>query len=122
MKILVIEDDGETAAYVARGLREHGHVVAVTGHEGLFLATGGSHDALVVDRMLPGFDRLGALRDAEGARLVPDDARRGRQPHARAGPQPGGERPGLAGEAVLPPGRHHQASRDDPAAGALRWR
>ena len=64
MKILVIEDDGETAAYVARGLREHGHVVdvAMTGHEGLFLATGGGHDVLVVDRMLPGLDGLGLVR------------------------------------------------------------
>ena len=64
MKILVIEDDAETAAYVARGLREHGHVVdvAVTGHEGLFLATGGSHDVLVVDRMLPGLDGVGTVR------------------------------------------------------------
>jgi len=64
MKILVIEDDRETAAYVARGLREHGHVVdlAATGQDGLFLATGGGHDVLVVDRMLPGLDGLGLVR------------------------------------------------------------
>ncbi len=64
MKILVIEDDNETAAYVARGLREHGHVVdlAPTGQDGLFLATGGGHDVLVVDRMLPGLDGLGLVR------------------------------------------------------------
>ena len=64
MKILVIEDDSETAGYVARGLREHGHVVDVagTGHEGLFMATGGNHDVLVVDRMLPGLDGLGLVR------------------------------------------------------------
>ncbi len=64
MKILVIEDDQETAAYVARGLREHGHVVdlAATGQDGLFLATGAGHDVLVVDRMLPGLDGLGLVR------------------------------------------------------------
>ncbi len=64
MKILVIEDDRETADYVARGLREHGHVVdlAATGQDGLFLATGGGHDVLVVDRMLPGLDGLGLVR------------------------------------------------------------
>ncbi len=64
MKILVVEDDQETAAYVARGLREHGHVVdvAVNGQDGLFLAVGGSHDVLVVDRMLPGLDGLGLVR------------------------------------------------------------
>ena len=27
MKVLLIEDDQETSAYVARGLREHGHMV-----------------------------------------------------------------------------------------------
>lgn len=64
MRVLVIEDDPETAAYVARGLREHGHVVDVapTGQDGLFLATGGGHDVLVVDRMLPGLDGLGLVR------------------------------------------------------------
>ena len=64
MKILVVEDDQETAAYVARGLREHGHVadIAANGQDGLFLAVGGSHDVLVVDRMLPGLDGLGLVR------------------------------------------------------------
>ena len=64
MRVLVIEDDGETAAYVSRGLREHGHVVdlAATGQDGLLLATGGGHDVMVVDRMLPGLDGLGLVR------------------------------------------------------------
>ena len=64
MKILLIEDDKETADYVARGLREHGNVVdvAATGRDGLFLAGGGRHDVLVVDRMLPGLDGLGLVR------------------------------------------------------------
>lgn len=64
MKVLLIEDDPETAAYIARGLREHGHVVdiAATGQDGLFLATGGGHHVLVVDRMLPGLDGLGLVR------------------------------------------------------------
>ena len=64
MKVLVIEDDAETATYIAQGLREHGHVVdvGVTGQEGLFLAAGGGHDVLVVDRMLPGLDGLGLVR------------------------------------------------------------
>jgi two-component system OmpR family response regulator len=63
MRILVIEDDAETASYVARGLAEHGHVVdhAATGHDGLLLA-GGGHDVLIVDRMLPGLDGLGLVR------------------------------------------------------------
>lgn len=64
MKILLIEDEIETSAYVARGLREQGYVVdvATTGHDGLFLATDMSHDVLIVDRMLPGLDGIGLVQ------------------------------------------------------------
>jgi two-component system OmpR family response regulator len=64
MKVLLIEDDGENSAYVARGLREQGHVVdlAATGRDGLFLAADGGHDVLVVDRMLPGLDGVSLVR------------------------------------------------------------
>src|SRR5437762_8070029 len=70
MKLLVVEDDRETAAYLAKGLSESGYVVdqASDGREGLFLATGGGYDAIILDRMLPGIDGLsllGALRGAE---------------------------------------------------------
>lgn len=60
MKILLIEDDLETSDYIARGLREQGHVVdlAASGRDGLFLATDGGHDVLIVDRMLPGLDGI----------------------------------------------------------------
>lgn len=69
MKVLVIEDDAETAAYVMRGLREHGHVAdhAAGGHDGLFMAGSGGYDVLVVDRMLPGLDGLGIVRTLRGA-------------------------------------------------------
>lgn len=64
MKVLVIEDDRETSAYLARGLREQGHVVdlAATGRDGLFLAAEGGHDVLIVDRMLPGLDGIGLVQ------------------------------------------------------------
>ena len=70
MKLLVIEDDRETAAYLVKGLSESGYTVdhAGDGRDGLFLATCGSYDAIVLDRMLPGMDGLallGALRGAE---------------------------------------------------------
>ena len=69
MKVLLIEDDAETAAYIVRGLREHGHVAdhAADGRDGLMLAAGGGHDVLVVDRMLPGLDGLGVVRTLRGA-------------------------------------------------------
>jgi two-component system OmpR family response regulator len=68
MKVLLIEDDQETSAYVARGLREQGHVVdlAATGRDGLFLATEGGHDVLIVDRMLPGLDGIGLAQALRG--------------------------------------------------------
>ena len=70
MKVLVIEDDREAAAYVAKGLSESGYVVdhAAEGRDGLFMATDGSYDILIVDRMLPGMDGLAliaALRAAD---------------------------------------------------------
>jgi two-component system, OmpR family, response regulator len=64
MKVLLIEDDQETSAYIARGLREQGHVVdlAATGRDGLFLATQGGPDLLIVDRMLPELDGIGLVQ------------------------------------------------------------
>lgn len=64
MRILLIEDDAETAAYILGGLKQHGHVAdhAANGRDGLFLASSESYDVLVVDRMLPGLDGLGIVR------------------------------------------------------------
>lgn len=64
MKVLLVEDDAETAAYIANGLAEHGHVVdcANSGPKGLFLAGGGAYDVAIVDRMLPGLDGLSLVK------------------------------------------------------------
>lgn len=69
MKVLIIEDDGETSAFVARGLREAGATVdcAATGVDGLFLASDGGYDVMVVDRLLPGMDGLDVVRVLRGA-------------------------------------------------------
>ncbi len=63
MNILLIEDDAETADYVADGLRGHGHTVdhAGDGRDGLRLAIGGTYDLLILDRMLPGQDGLSVV-------------------------------------------------------------
>jgi two-component system OmpR family response regulator len=69
MRILLIEDDADTAAYLQQGLKEEGHAVdrAADGREGLFLATTEPYDALIVDRMLPALDGLVLLRTLRGA-------------------------------------------------------
>lgn len=63
MRILVIEDDAEAAAFLCKGLREAGHVVehAGDGEDGLSLAEDGEYDVLVVDRMLPKRDGLAVV-------------------------------------------------------------
>lgn len=71
-KILLIEDDRETASYIAKGLTEQGHVVdhVDDGREGLFLASDGSFDLVILDRMLPGLDGLGVLRALRAAQVA----------------------------------------------------
>ncbi len=63
MRVLVVEDDAETAAYVAKGLTERGHVVdlATDGYQGLDRAQRGSFDAMIIDRMLPRLDGLSII-------------------------------------------------------------
>lgn len=60
MRILIVEDDLEAAAYLAKGLKESGFVVdhAPDGREALYRIAAQSYDALVVDRMLPNVDGL----------------------------------------------------------------
>ena len=69
MKVLLIEDDAETAAYIVKGLTEQGLVVdhAANGRDGLVLAAAETFDVLIVDRMLPGLDGLGIVKTIRGA-------------------------------------------------------
>ena len=69
MRILVIEDDRETADYIARSFNEEGHSVDWTadGREGLLLATTSNYDAIIVDRMLPGIDGLSLVETVRSA-------------------------------------------------------
>jgi len=69
LKLLLVEDDAETRAYIANGLSEEGHLVveAARGDEGLYLAAGEAFDLLIVDRMLPKLDGLGLVKTLRGA-------------------------------------------------------
>src|SRR4051812_27403490 len=66
VKILLIEDDSQTGDYIAKGLREHGHVIdrADNGRDGLYLATGERYDVMIVDRNLPKMDGLSLVKAA----------------------------------------------------------
>ena len=63
MRILIIEDDSEAAAYLVKALREAGHVAehAGDGDDGFHMADSRSYDVLVVDRMLPRRDGLSII-------------------------------------------------------------
>ena len=75
MRLLVVEDDPEMAAYLRGALSESGHAAeqVTDGRDGLHRALSESFDALIVDRMLPGLDGLSlvaALRAANNTTPV----------------------------------------------------
>ncbi|MGQ0674155.1 MAG: response regulator transcription factor [Hyphomicrobium sp.] len=64
MRVLVIEDDRETATFIQKSLKESGHSadLAHDGETGLTLAQDGLYDVLIVDRMLPRLDGLSVVK------------------------------------------------------------
>lgn len=64
MKILLLEDDLQTSAFIEKGLRSAGHVVdtCAAGRDAIFHASDGAYDMLIMDRMVPGVDGLAALK------------------------------------------------------------
>ena len=64
MKLLLVEDDKESAEYLVKGLKEQGHTVdhAEAGKDGLFLAMSEAYDAMILDRMVPEVDGLSILQ------------------------------------------------------------
>ena len=69
MRILVAEDDPETARMISDVLREDGHhtVIAASGDAAIRELVNGSYDVTVLDRMLPVRDGMAILRDAREA-------------------------------------------------------
>jgi two-component system, OmpR family, response regulator len=68
MRVLIIEDDVDTASYISKGLTEEGHAVDhfADGRDGLLQATAEDYDVIIVDRMLPGVDGLNLVRTLRG--------------------------------------------------------
>lgn len=74
MKVLVVEDEPKTAAYLRTGLSENGFVVDVAEHgdDGLHLALSHEYDVMVLDVMLPRRDGWSVLADLRAAgRMTP---------------------------------------------------
>lgn len=71
MRILIIEDDAATAAYIKKGLAEAGHVadIAARGDDGLHMAREENYHALIVDRMLPKLDGLALIAELRAAEV-----------------------------------------------------
>ncbi len=69
-RVLIVEDDRQTADEIMAALGDHGFTVehAATGREGLLKAAAEPFDAIVLDRMLPGgLDGLGLLATLRAA-------------------------------------------------------
>ncbi len=58
MRILIVEDEVKTAAYLSKGLADNGFFVdtAHNGVDGLFMATNQLYDLVILDVMLPGLN------------------------------------------------------------------
>ncbi|MEM6761412.1 MAG: response regulator transcription factor [Pseudomonadota bacterium] len=69
MKVLIVEDDAEAAAYLGRALTEAGHTVdtAADGALGHEKASSNDYDVLIVDRMLPKKDGLTLINELRNA-------------------------------------------------------
>lgn len=71
MRVLVVEDDQETADYIASSLRALGHVVdhAADGRQGFLHALDNDYDVMVIDRMLPKLDGLSLVQSVRAAKV-----------------------------------------------------
>ncbi|MCE6077473.1 winged helix-turn-helix domain-containing protein [Agrobacterium vitis] len=71
MKILLIEDDEKTGAYISKGMTSAGHVVdwLRDGRDGLSAGFDASYDVVVVDRMIPGLDGLTMVKSLRAASI-----------------------------------------------------
>jgi two-component system copper resistance phosphate regulon response regulator CusR len=73
MRILVIEDEQKTSAYLKKGLEESGYLVDVAndGADGLILAQEENYDVIVLDVMLPTMDGWAILKTLRASKATP---------------------------------------------------
>ena len=73
MRILIVEDEHKTAAYLQKGLAENGYVIDVAEHgrDGEHLAQTQDYDLILLDVMLPGVNGWDILRSLRRTRQTP---------------------------------------------------
>jgi two-component system, OmpR family, response regulator len=73
MRLLVIEDEADLLASLAKALREEGYAVdiAADGEEGLYKAQAWEYDVIVLDVMLPRLDGWEVIRRLRQSRKTP---------------------------------------------------
>ena len=66
---MIVEDEAKSAAYLRKGLSEHGHVadIANNGDDGLYLAQTSEYDLLILDVMLPRRDGWSLIEEVRRA-------------------------------------------------------
>lgn len=71
MRILIAEDDKQTADFIQRGLKQFGHnpIVVDNGFDALHLLSTEQIDLAVIDRMLPDLDGLSVVRRLRAAEI-----------------------------------------------------
>src|SRR5437879_5861219 len=71
-RILIVEDESKTAAYLSDGLKSSGYIVNIAqdGKEGLFLANEHEYDLIILDVMLPKLDGWAVITEVR--RLYPE--------------------------------------------------
>ncbi len=69
MRILVVEDEKKTAAFLREGLTESGFIVDIAedGEDGRFKALGMDYDLIILDAMLPRLDGWSLIREVRGS-------------------------------------------------------
>jgi two-component system copper resistance phosphate regulon response regulator CusR len=65
VRVLIVEDEPKSAAYLRKGLSEHGYIadLAGNGEDGLHLAQNSEYDLLILDIMLPRRDGWSVLTE-----------------------------------------------------------
>ncbi|KZN64412.1 response regulator transcription factor [Pseudoalteromonas luteoviolacea] len=72
MKVLIVEDDFDTADFIKRGLAQNGDVAhhVGTAQQGMILATSEAFDVIIFDRLLPNMDGIDAVRILRGSNVA----------------------------------------------------